>query len=450
MFFIKPGGSNLGFFVEKAKSARHDRKVPGINDEKGRKRLKKDNKMPRLPRVQIEGALYYVTCQGNQRGRIFLSEEDYRGFMDILSKYKEQYRFKLYAYALLPDHFHLLMELPAPKEEGVSPISEAMRDINSSYTKYFNRAHARTGHLFKQRYKSALVEKEQYLFMTTVYIHQNPKRIKLIDSPTAYPYTSCSFYSGGPDYSLGLMEEEKKEAEMFLGGRIYSQAAESFSSAESLNLHKRLQKKCMLGSKAFEGRVKQAIEAVSGTPVAVEKTKKTVFAWRGLMAGIALVALMIGAYAVIKILPPATVSNSGESSVFAEYNLPEQLQDIMKRLEGAEWQIRIVPVSGGRVQMDAIEFYDGVFSSDNLVFRGYFPVEYSLVVDDAGGVVYTARMRRGHDIAAWYGEISDIGEMRGTLTIRQKGLENRDFSFVSVSYSGKEVWRKLIEPKIRQ
>ncbi len=424
--------------------------MPGINGKKRQKFNEKETKMPRLPRVQIEGALYYVTCEGNQRGRIFVTEEDHRSFMGILAKYKEQYKFRMYAYALLPDHFHLLVELPGQEKETTPAISEVMRDINSSYTKYFNRVHSRTGHLFKQRYRSALVEKEGYLFPAIVYTHQNPKRIKIVTSPTEYPYTSCTMYSGGLDFSNGLMQKEKEEVENLLAGKGYTQAAGELLSAGNLNLHKRLQKRGMLGSKGFEDMVKKEMEEVSGAPRDEEKDPKAPGKRKNPVKIAVFVAGLILVYAVFRIFSPGTREEAPKNPAFVEYSLPEQLQNIMKRLEGSEWQIRMVPVTGGKVQMDTIEFYDGVFSSDNLVFRGFFPVEYSLLVNDTGEVVYTAKMKRGEDMASWYGEVSDSGEMRGTLTLRQKGLENRDFSFVSVSYSGKDVWRKLIEPKIRQ
>ena len=72
--------------------------------------------MPRLPRIYLEKALYYITTRGDSSQHIFKEAEDFKVFLDLVKKYKEQYQFKLYAYCLLPEHFHLLLELPVHKE----------------------------------------------------------------------------------------------------------------------------------------------------------------------------------------------------------------------------------------------------------------------------------------------------------------------------------------------
>ena len=103
--------------------------------------------MPRLPRVNVEGALYYITCRGIDNNSIFLADEDYRTYLKLLWKYKQEYGFKLFSFVLLANHLHLLLEL----RSGLT-ISEIMHRVNSLYTKYFNAKYSRTGHLLPVSY----------------------------------------------------------------------------------------------------------------------------------------------------------------------------------------------------------------------------------------------------------------------------------------------------------
>ena len=93
--------------------------------------------MARKPRIEFEGALYHVITRGNQRQHVFLDTEDYGRYLKILGTYKVRYGFTLYAYVLLGNHTHLLMET-----KGV-PLSKILQGINQSYTMYFNRRYTR-------------------------------------------------------------------------------------------------------------------------------------------------------------------------------------------------------------------------------------------------------------------------------------------------------------------
>src|SRR5258706_15490314 len=124
--------------------------------------------MPRLPRIRLEGAIYYVTSKGSQEEPIFKEKADYEMYLNLLTKYKKEHKFKLFSYCLLPDSLHLLIETV---EDGA--ISEIMHNLNSMYTKYFNNRHERRGHLFESRFRSVLVEKANHLAELTRYIHRS-------------------------------------------------------------------------------------------------------------------------------------------------------------------------------------------------------------------------------------------------------------------------------------
>ena len=126
--------------------------------------------MARSIRVQYPGAVYHVTCRGNEQRDIFRDDEDRRAFLEILAGSRSIYSVKLYAGVLMGNHFHLLLETP------LGNLNEFMRRFNITYTGYFNRRHRRVGHLYQGRYKSILVEKESYLSELSRYIHINPVR----------------------------------------------------------------------------------------------------------------------------------------------------------------------------------------------------------------------------------------------------------------------------------
>lgn len=114
--------------------------------------------MAKIPRVHIPGALFYVTSRGDNNADIFKDSDDYKAYLELLRKYKAQYGFKLFAYLLAPNYLHLLIEL----KEGLT-LSDIMHDLSSNYTKYFNGRYQRKGHLFQERYKAAILEKEEYM-----------------------------------------------------------------------------------------------------------------------------------------------------------------------------------------------------------------------------------------------------------------------------------------------
>jgi putative transposase len=128
--------------------------------------------MSRPLRIEYPGAVYHVTCRGNERRAIFRDNQDRESFKDILMESQKGYSVRLFAYVLMDNHFHLLLETP------LGNLARFMRRFNITYTSYFNRTHNRAGHLYQGRYKSILVDRESYLSELSRYIHLNPVRNK--------------------------------------------------------------------------------------------------------------------------------------------------------------------------------------------------------------------------------------------------------------------------------
>lgn len=154
--------------------------------------------MPRGPRIQYPGAVFHIVNRGNNRQTIFADDADRRTYLALLKRYAQRNGALLHAYVLMPNHVHLLLETPR------GSVATLMRGLNTSYTMRFNRRHKRVGHLFQGRYKSLLVEKENYLLELSRYIHLNPARAGLVKEPEEHPWSSYRAYIGREKGSPGL------------------------------------------------------------------------------------------------------------------------------------------------------------------------------------------------------------------------------------------------------
>ncbi len=146
--------------------------------------------MARRPRIHFPGALYHVITRGNRRQGIFLDEKDMKKLLAFLAEYKSRYPFRLYAYALMKNHLHLLVEV-----EEV-PLGRIMQTLLFRYTRYFNRRYGKVGHLFQGRYKAIVCDKDAYLLELVRYIHLNPVRAKIVKKPEEYLWTGHLTYLG--------------------------------------------------------------------------------------------------------------------------------------------------------------------------------------------------------------------------------------------------------------
>lgn len=145
--------------------------------------------MARKPRIEYEGALYHVITRGNQRQTIFEDKTDHDKYLEVLAGYKERYHFHLYAYVLMKNHVHLLIETTD------TPLSKILQGINQTYTLYFNRKNKTVGHLFQGRYKAILCDKDEYLLALVKYIHNNPVRAKVVKNLSEYLWSSHQAYA---------------------------------------------------------------------------------------------------------------------------------------------------------------------------------------------------------------------------------------------------------------
>jgi REP element-mobilizing transposase RayT len=149
--------------------------------------------MARKPRLEVEGGLYHLITRGVDRRDIFHSPEDHKKFLALLAVQKEKLPFFLYAYCLMTNHVHLLIE------RMTDDVGRIMHRVLTGYTQYYNRKYRRSGHLLQGRHKAILCQSDPYTAELVRYIHLNPIRAKMVRKVENYPFSSHRAYMGlGP------------------------------------------------------------------------------------------------------------------------------------------------------------------------------------------------------------------------------------------------------------
>lgn len=146
--------------------------------------------MARKPRVEFAGALYHVIARGNRRESIFHDDRDYAAYLERLERYRRRDNGTLYAYVLMANHVHLLLET------GEVPLARTMQTLQFTYSQYYNRRYGTTGHVFQGRYKAILCDRDAYLLELVRYLHLNPARLRTPINPWHYPWSSHRAYLG--------------------------------------------------------------------------------------------------------------------------------------------------------------------------------------------------------------------------------------------------------------
>lgn len=139
--------------------------------------------------MDAPGTLHHVMGRGIERTKIFRNRLDQEDFLARLAGLCREENLIVYAWVLMPNHFHLLART------GRQPLSASMRRLLTGYVVNFNKRHGRVGHLFQNRYKSIVCEDDPYLLELTRYIHLNPLRASLVDDLDGlknYPWSGHS------------------------------------------------------------------------------------------------------------------------------------------------------------------------------------------------------------------------------------------------------------------
>lgn len=162
--------------------------------------------MARHPRLDIPGIPQHIIQRGNNRLPCFLDDDDRLRYCDLLHESLEATDCKLHAYVLMSNHVHMLATPPQP-----GGIARLMQRLGRRYVWWFNARHGRTGTLWEGRYKSCLVDSENYFLRCSRYIDLNPVRARMTDDPVRFQWSSCAALCGKRDDRLLSLHPSQRE-----------------------------------------------------------------------------------------------------------------------------------------------------------------------------------------------------------------------------------------------
>ncbi|HEX7150253.1 MAG TPA: transposase, partial [Thermoanaerobaculia bacterium] len=146
--------------------------------------------MARPLRLEFAGAHYHITSRGNERRDIFRDDADRLLFLSLLAKAVQRFKWSLFTFTLMTNHYHLVLQTPLPN------LSRGMQWLNGAYATAFNRRHKRCGHLFQGRFHALLIEKEAYLAQVLRYVALNAVRAGMVERPEDYAWSSYRAIAG--------------------------------------------------------------------------------------------------------------------------------------------------------------------------------------------------------------------------------------------------------------
>jgi len=141
--------------------------------------------MPRITRGLTDGFIYHVLNRGNGKQCIFHKDQDYNIFIETIKEAKSKYRIKIFAYCLMPNHFHLII-MPVQAKE----LSNFMQWLMTCHVRRYHKHYETSGHVWQGRFKSFIIQKDNHLLTVLRYVEGNPVRAGLVNSAKAWKWSS--------------------------------------------------------------------------------------------------------------------------------------------------------------------------------------------------------------------------------------------------------------------
>lgn len=422
--------------------------------------------MPRLPRVHLTGALYYVTSRAMESLPLFRDAQDYETYLALLRDYQERFGFTLFAYALLPNEVHVCLELT-----NQTTISTIMHALNSRYTKSVAKRYGTSGHVFQERFRLTLMEKAPHLVRITAALHRLPQRSDLARDPRTYRWSSYPAYlsdSASEEWRAmrAAVAEVRQQLEQEMPGVAYDAYVQTVSVEELARWEVAWQKR-VVGSEAFVARVEAQSRQVAAAPrSAAVATSGVVPAAVGpvpmprpsgprprrpltVPLSLSITAISLGLVALaarnvtamrqtvrvlaqertLASLVPPQVSGNAQSTgdaTFATFTPPSALA-------GTVWTVQVKPMyaaAAPATHTDELRFESGKVISALLGAQGFSPSNYSLSLQANGSVLWeTMQTGPNREVICWRGEW-DGKNMRGVMTRQLPGQVMTNFAFV--------------------
>ncbi|MCP5148395.1 MAG: transposase [Pseudomonadales bacterium] len=213
--------------------------------------------MARMARLYLPGCSHHVIQRGNNRAPCFTQESDYRRYLEYLSAAAIHVGVAIHSFVLMTNHVHLLL---TPKSAG--DCGKMMQSLGRRYVRYFNDCYGRSGTLWEGRYKSTLIDSDNYFFTVSKYIELNPVRAKMVRHPGDYPWSS--FHSN----ALGVPCDLLTPHDLYLGlghcalerQHNYKALFESETAVEILDeLRRATNRAWAFGSEEFKFRISSGV-----------------------------------------------------------------------------------------------------------------------------------------------------------------------------------------------
>lgn len=153
--------------------------------------------MPRRARLTLPGVPLHLIQRGNNRQACFFADDDYRFYLGWLAEYAGKIGCRVHAYVLMTNHVHLLVSADRAESPGA-----LMKALGQRYVQYVNRAYRRSGTLWEGRFRSCLIQEENYLLACQRYIELNPVRAGMVGHPGEYRWSSYRANGQGEDDAL--------------------------------------------------------------------------------------------------------------------------------------------------------------------------------------------------------------------------------------------------------
>jgi len=141
--------------------------------------------MPRIARGLVDGFVYHVLNRGNGGQEVFNKDQDYKVFADLMKETKARYSIKIFAYCLMPNHFHMVV-VPIHAEE----LSKGMQWLMTSHVRRYHQHYGTSGHIWQGRFKSFIIQEDNHLLTVLRYVEGNPVRAGLVNSAKDWSWSS--------------------------------------------------------------------------------------------------------------------------------------------------------------------------------------------------------------------------------------------------------------------
>jgi REP element-mobilizing transposase RayT len=176
-----------------------------------------------------DGCYAHVISRSIRKLKLYRDDEDFRWFLKLMREAKQRFGFEIYHYCLMQTHFHAAVRIP-----DVEKFSKAVQFLKSRYSYKFHEKYRLSGPIWRERFKSLLIEDENYLYVCGEYIERNPVKAGLVKTPSDWKYSSSRYYqTGETDAVLDHYNDawSKREVDVCLDDEDFFENGQGIGSA---------------------------------------------------------------------------------------------------------------------------------------------------------------------------------------------------------------------------